>query len=199
MELLEVLLLIPLFYVYGSIPFTVIITYIAKRDVIYERGSKDISVTKVFAVAGLLPGLLSILGEITKVAFPLIICRYFFNGNVNVALVFIAATLVGCTFSIFLRGTRGYGFTVLLWSLIFLSPITLVLFFLILFIIYIISKRRLLPTRIMFILPVLLLITEKSIPFLLFGLLYTALLYMKNPLMKQFGGSLVKYYKSHKE
>ena len=41
MELLKVLLPIPLFYVYGSIPFSFIFTYVAKRDVIYEKGSND--------------------------------------------------------------------------------------------------------------------------------------------------------------
>jgi glycerol-3-phosphate acyltransferase PlsY len=173
---MEALLFLPLFYIYGSVPFAFIFAYIIKGEVLYEQGSKNISVANAFTSGGLLIGFLTVVGELSKVALPLIISKYFFDYNVAISLTFVFATLLGANFPIYLRRKSGYGATILIFSLLVLSPITVILLCVTALVSFAIIKDAFRTVRFVYIfLPVALLLVERNIPFLLFGILTATL------------------------
>lgn len=115
--------LAPYFYFYGSIPFAFIFTYLFKRKIIYKEGTGNVGVANTFAIAGLLPGFLTVFGEISKAVFPILIAYFFINKNLYVALLLVLASLLGTNFSIFLAGRGGMGSTIIIYSLALLSII----------------------------------------------------------------------------
>lgn len=63
MVFLIVTFFISLFCMYGSIPFAIISTYVLKREIICERGTRNVGVADAFMVGGLLVGFLTVLGD----------------------------------------------------------------------------------------------------------------------------------------
>ena len=115
------LFLSPLFYFLGSIPFAFIFTYLFKQKKIYEEGTGNVGVANTFQEAGLLPGFLTVFGEISKAVVPILIAYFFFDKDFVLALLFTYLSLLGTNFSIFLRGKGGMGSTIIIYSLVLFS------------------------------------------------------------------------------
>ena len=172
-------LLILIFYIYGSIPFAFIFTYVTKGEIIYKKGTMNVGVANAFGVGGLPAGFLTVMGETSKALLPLIISNYYFDGDLTTSLIFIFSAMLGTSFSIFLKGKGGMGRTILIWTLLILAPISAILLGAIWLAIYKICKDSYYSSIINnFLIPVVLLPTQQSIPFAIFGLSATTLFYL---------------------
>lgn len=174
---LRTLLFAIICYVYSSVPFALIFTYLFKREILSRKGSQNVGVANAFGVGGLGAGFSTVAGEISKAALPLTLTHFYYDGAVAVAVVLVFISILGVNFSIFLKGRGGMGTTILLSTLIVLSPFTFLIFagvFVILFFstrsayITVVAGNALLPVEIFLI--------ESNIPFAVFGL-FTAVLY----------------------
>ena len=167
-----------IFYIYGSIPFAFIFTYMTKGEIIYKKGTKNVGVANAFGVGGLLAGFLTVMGETSKALLPLIVSNYYFDGDLTTSLIFIFSTMLGTSFSIFLKGKGSMGRTILIWTLLILAPISAILLGATWLVIYKICKDSYYSSIINnFLIPVVLLSIEQSILFAIFGLSVATLFY----------------------
>jgi len=159
-------------YLYGSIPFAYLFTYLFTKEKLTEKGTGNIGIANAFGVAGLKAGFLTVAGEATKVILPIAFSRYYYDGSLVISLIFISLSILGTGYSIFLRGKGGQGTTILLWALLLLSPYTFLLYIGIFFLIFIALKRRYYATVLGYaLLPVEIFVIERNIYFILFGAL----------------------------
>ena len=167
----------PIFYLYGSIPFAFIFTYLVKREVIYEKGTTNVGVANAFGVGGLFAGSLTVIGEISKALVPLAISWYFFEFDLTISLIFVFSALLGTNFPIFLKGKGGMGATIAIWTLLILSPYSLLLLAAIFVLFIKTSKDSYLSAILTYALaPLVLFLVERSVTFALFAVA-TALLF----------------------
>ena len=166
-------LLLSLFcYLYGSIPFAYLFTYLFNKEKLTEKGTGNIGVANTFGVAGLKAGFLTVIGEATKVILPITLSRYYYDGALVISLIFISLSIVGTGYSVFLRGKGGQGTTILLWALLLLSPYTFLLYIGVFSLLFIAVKRRYYATILGFaLLPVEIFAIEQNIHFIIFGVL----------------------------
>ena len=167
-------------YLYSSIPFALIFTYLFKREILSRRGSRNIGVANAFGVGGLGAGFSTVAGELSKTALPLTLAHFFYGGDVAVAVVFVFISILGANFSIFLKGRGGMGTTILIFTLLVLSPFTF-LFFAGVFVVLFFTTRRAHITALVgnALLPIEIYLVERHIPFAIFGLLTVALYYIR--------------------
>ena len=170
-----------IFYLYGSIPFAYISArLIAKKD-LREEGSCNVGVTNAFKTGGTVTGIVTVSCEISKAFFPLIMGKYFFYGSLPATLLFVFCSFLGTMFSVYLKGKGGKGSTVMIWSLLVLSPFSLVIITLLWFVVYRLSKYYSSIKRIWLpCVPVVLYLIEQDVAFILFGLLYSVCWYLKS-------------------
>ena len=168
-------------YLYGSIPFAYVASrFIAKKDLSRE-GSRNVGVTNAFKTGGLLSGILTVIGEISKALVPIFLGKYFFQGNLPATLLLVFCSFLGSMFSIYLKGKGGKGSTVMIWCLLVLSPFSLVIITLLWFVVYRLSKYYSSIKRIWLpCVPVVLYLIEQDVAFTLFGLLYSVCWYLKS-------------------
>jgi glycerol-3-phosphate acyltransferase PlsY len=114
--------LVPLFFLYASIPFPLIFVRLSKRKVISEHGSGNISVSNAFRIGGWAAGGLTLLGEASKGFLSPLVSWAFFGFDVNVAAGLLAISMLGTFYSPFLKAKAGLGTTLAIWGFLFLSP-----------------------------------------------------------------------------
>ena len=159
-------------YLYGSIPFAYLFTYLFKKEKLTEKGTGNIGIANAFGIAGLRAGFLTVTGEATKVILPIAFSRYYYDGALVISLIFISLSILGTGYSVFLKGKGGQGTTILLWALLLLSPYTFLLYIGTFFLIFIALKRRYYATIVGYVLlPVEIFVIEQNIYFILFGAL----------------------------
>jgi len=157
-------------YIYGSIPFAYLFTYLFTREKLTEKGTGNIGVANTFGVAGLKAGLLTVAGESTKVVAPIALSHYYYDGSVAISLVFIFISIIGTGYSIFLKGKGGQGTTILLWALLLLSPYTFLLYSGVFILTFITLKRRYYATILGYtLLPAEIFLIERDVSFVIFG------------------------------
>jgi len=159
-------------YLFGSIPFAYLFTYLFAREKLSEKGTGNIGIANTFGVAGLKVGFLAVFGEATKVILPITLSRYYYEGSIVISLIFISLSIIGTGYSVFLRGKGGQGTTILLWALLLLSPYIFLLYIGIFSFIFVTLKSRYYATILGYaLLPVEIFLIERNIYFILFGVL----------------------------
>lgn len=98
-------------YLLGSIPWGLILTRVFARDDIRRKGSGNIGATNVTREAGILPGFLTLIGDVLKGALPVLLARSALGaaeglGDGYLATVALAAFL-GHLFPVYLRFRGG--------------------------------------------------------------------------------------------
>jgi glycerol-3-phosphate acyltransferase PlsY len=183
--ILQILFFAFLSYLYGAIPFSYIATYLTTGKNLGKEGTGNIGVTNAFKVGGKIAGIITVTGEISKALLPIYLGYRLFSGNLNITLIFVYCTLIGTSFSIFLRGKGGRGSTVALWSLLILSPISLILLLFLWLPVIRLSRGNLSIKRIPpFFIPIVIFIVERDVFFALFGLL-TSFLFLLTSYLKK--------------
>jgi glycerol-3-phosphate acyltransferase PlsY len=170
-----------LIYLYGSIPYAYIATYLLKKRNLAKEGTGNIGVTNAFKSGGKIVGIITLLGEISKAVIPILASSYFFEGNTRITLLFIYLSFLGTSFSIFLKGKGGKGSTVTIWSLAILSPKACLIMLIVWIIIVLFSKNNpVIKTIPLFLIPIIFYIFEKDIYFTIFCVFFSITTFINN-------------------
>lgn len=113
------------FYLYGSIPYATLVSLRFTGKRMEEVGSGSVGVANTYMNAGMVPGTLTVIGEISKGLLPLAISYLMFDYHVLASALMLGASLLGTNFSLFNRLLGGMGTTMVLWSLLVISPLSL--------------------------------------------------------------------------
>lgn len=174
------ILLTAVAYLYGSIPFAYLATYLLKRESLTQSGTGNVGVTNAWHVGGLGVVLITLAGEISKALVAIGLADYFFPGQIYVKPLFVVAVFVGTNFSIFLPWRGGRGTTMLIWSMVLLSPIALLVLIVIAVLCFFFARSYpRLRTLWSWFIPVVILLVEQDWVFALFGLVVSLLIFLK--------------------
>jgi len=113
-------------YLYGSIPFAYIVTKRKTGKELFKEGSTSVGMANSYNVGGMVPAIITVVGEISKAVLPIAISFFFFDNSLSLTCALLVGCYLGTNFSIFLKGQGGMGTTMMLWSLLFLSPFSLI-------------------------------------------------------------------------
>jgi glycerol-3-phosphate acyltransferase PlsY len=181
----EIIFFSLLSYCYGALPYAYLATYFIKRKNLAEEGTGNIGVTNAFKVGGYAVGIITVLGELSKVLAPIFIAQRLFPGNLNITLLFVYCALIGTSFSIFLKGKGSKASTAALWSLLILSPYALLTLLILWIVILKIAGDNVLIKKIpLLFIPIVIFIFEQDLIFTLFGFL-TSILFFLNSFKRQ--------------
>lgn len=136
----DIVLVLILFYLYGSVPYATIVSRYLVGKKMEEEGSGSVGVANTYMNAGMKAGSLTVAGEVSKGLLPLLVSYLFFDYSVLASSIFLAASLLGTNFSIYNRLLGGMGTTMVLWSLLIISPFSLIGILVVLFGSYILIK-----------------------------------------------------------
>ncbi|MDI6860779.1 MAG: L-threonylcarbamoyladenylate synthase [Caldisericia bacterium] len=140
MNILLKILVLFIFYIYGSIPFGLIFVKKTKGVDIRKVGSGNIGATNVLRVAGFSVALFSGLFDLSKGLIPVLICKYIFHFEPIFLFLSGFSGVLGHDFSIFLKFKGGKGIASSLGMIIGLNPVVAMIEIFI-FIITLIVKR----------------------------------------------------------
>ena len=168
-------------YLYGSIPYALIAAYLIKKRNLAQEGTGNIGVTNSFKVGGTAVGIITLIGEISKAVFPILIAEFLFDGNLKVTLLFVYLSFLGTSFSIFLKGKGGKGSTVAIWSLMILSPYACMIQLSLWTVIVLISKNNpVIKTIPLILLPIIFHIFENDVYFTIFCVFLSTTIFVNN-------------------
>jgi glycerol-3-phosphate acyltransferase PlsY len=122
----DIILIIIIGYVIGSIPIAYIVMRFADGRDLRAIGTGNVTSTAVMVHAGRFPGTISLIGEILK-AFLCLFVAYFVRAETWVYLLMVISAAVGQIWSIWLRGAGGRGQTIFATGFIVLCPIPFLL------------------------------------------------------------------------
>lgn len=167
-------------YLYGSIPFGFIFTWLFTGKKVYEYSTKTIGVANTFTVGGKKAGYLTVIGESSKGLLPILILNSLFQVPEPMLLAVFFA-LLGTSFPIFLPGKYAKGRTLIGWATLFISPYTAVTVGVIWVIISLIFKKAYLSYIVSSLAyPFILYLFEDRISYLIFGLLVIIVFFIRS-------------------
>jgi len=168
--------LVPVLYLYGAIPFALLMVHIFRRQRIEGLGSGNISVSNAFRTGGLAAGGLAVAGEVSKSLLPLFLSWYWFGFDVAVSAGLLFCCILGEYVSPFLLGRGGFAGTIMIWSFAILAPIPMLLAISCMLLVLLLTKDTFLMIMTAFwTLPLLLLLLQAGLPLVLLALGYAIL------------------------
>lgn len=126
-------------YLFGSIPFGLVIGYLFTGTDIRKRGSGKTGTTNVLRTAGRIAAVLVMIGDISKGVVPALVGRYLFDDS-GVAAAGAAAGIIGHVWPIFAGFRGGRGVAVAFGGVLGLTPLIALVF-------PIIGAAIIIPTR----------------------------------------------------
>ena len=182
---MDAVLFAMLSYLYGSIPFGYLATYIIKGKRLTEEGTGNVGVTNTFKVGGTAAGIVTILGEISKAIVPIVTANTLFPGSQPVTFLFVFCSLVGTSFSAFLKGKGGKGSTAAFWSIFLLSRYACFILLGTWIILALLARSSIHIKKLQLIcIPCVIYLVERDAAFTLFGLLTSVLFFLTTYLRK---------------
>jgi glycerol-3-phosphate acyltransferase PlsY len=123
MDPLLFLLLLLLIYLVAAIPTGVVVTRLLGLEDVRTRGSGNIGATNVYRVAGKLPGILTLLGDILKGFLPLLAIKFWLAPTpLQLGLAGVVA-IIGHCYPVYLRFKGGKGVATALGIFLVLDPL----------------------------------------------------------------------------
>ena len=114
-------------YLIGAIPTGIVLTKLSGAQDIRSAGSGNIGATNVYRVAGKKLGILTLVGDVCKGYFPILIASHFFQIDPLWLAVIATAAFIGHCFPVYLKFKGGKGVATALGVFIFLSPISILI------------------------------------------------------------------------
>lgn len=168
-------------YLYGSIPFAYLATYLFARQRLTQVGTGNAGVVSSFRTGGVPAVVLTLVGEISKAPVSVGLAALLYPGQETVKLLSILAAFVGTNFSLFLKGRGGRGSTMLMWSIALVSFPSFLILGAITGLCFLLARVDVrLKSLWYWTIPAVLYAVEESLVYLVFGLLVTALIYFKS-------------------
>ena len=182
---MDAVLFAMLSYLYGSIPFGYIATYIIKGKRLTEEGTGNVGVTNTYKVGGTGAVIVTIIGEISKAIVPIAIAKTLFPGSQPITFLFVFCSLVGTSFSAFLKGRGGKGSTAAFWSIFILSRYSCFVLLGTWIILALLARSSIHIKKLQLIcIPCIIYLVERDVAFTLFGLLTSVLFFLTTYLRK---------------
>lgn len=176
---MDAVLFAMLSYLYGSIPFGYLATYIIKGKRLTEEGTGNVGVTNTFKVGGTAAGIVTILGEISKAIVPIAIAKTLFPGSQPITFLFVFCSLVGTSFSAFLKGRGSKGSTAAFWSIFLLSRNACFILLGTWIILALLARSSIHIKKLQLIcIPLVIFLVERDLAFTLFGVLTSVLFFI---------------------
>jgi len=176
---MDIILFAMLSYLFGSIPFGYIATYIIKGKRLTEEGTGNVGVTNTFKVGGTGAGIITILGEISKAIVPIVTAKTLFPGSQLITFLFVFCALVGTSFSAFLKGKGGKGSTAAFWSIFLLSRNACFILLGTWIILALLARSSVHIKKLQLIcIPCVIYLVERNLAFTLFGVLTSVLFFI---------------------
>jgi glycerol-3-phosphate acyltransferase PlsY len=167
-------------YLYGSIPFASLATYLMRRKTLTEEGTGNVGIINAFHTGGVPAVVLALLGELSKVLVSVGLAELLFPSQDYVKLLGILAAFVGTNFSVFLRGRGGRGSTMLMWSIALVSLWSCLVMCAIMGLCFLLGRVDVrLKSMWIWFLPIVLFLVERDWAFLIFGILLVIVIYVK--------------------
>jgi len=110
-------------FLMGSIPFAYILFKIFRKEDIRRKGSGNVGATNALRMGGVWLGVLVAILDISKAAFPVVICLKYY-GSIPAAACGLMAVLGHC-FTPFLGFNGGKGVAAFVGSALFVTPLSL--------------------------------------------------------------------------
>jgi glycerol-3-phosphate acyltransferase PlsY len=124
--ILTFVILVLIGYLIGSIPSSYLsMRFFTGKD-IRTMGTGNATVTAVLMHGGKRPALVAFVAEITKAAICILIA-YLMVGELWASFVIIVAAVVGCSFSLWLRGGGGQGMTIGVSGLVLINVLAVLI------------------------------------------------------------------------
>jgi glycerol-3-phosphate acyltransferase PlsY len=123
METAVFLPLLLLIYLIGAIPTGVILPRLMGLDDVRSRGSGNIGATNVYRVAGKLPGILTLTGDILKGFLPLLAVKLWLHPTPGQLGFAGAVAIIGHCYPVYLRFKGGKGVATGLGIFLVLDPV----------------------------------------------------------------------------
>jgi glycerol-3-phosphate acyltransferase PlsY len=124
--MLTFVILILIGYLIGSIPSSYLsMRFFTGKD-IRTMGTGNATVTAVLMHGGKRPALVAFVAEITKGAICILIA-YLMVGELWASFVILVAAVVGCSFSLWLRGGGGQGMTIGVSGLVLINVLAVLI------------------------------------------------------------------------
>jgi glycerol-3-phosphate acyltransferase PlsY len=122
MESARFIFLLLLIYLVAAIPTGVVLTRLMGLEDVRSRGSGNIGATNVYRVAGKLPGILTLLGDILKGFLPLLVVKLWFAPTPLQFGVAGVVAIIGHCYPVYLRFRGGKGVATALGIFLVLDP-----------------------------------------------------------------------------
>jgi glycerol-3-phosphate acyltransferase PlsY len=178
---MQIVLLAILSYLYGSIPFGFIATYVTKGEKLTEKGTGNAGVTNAYKVGGTGVGIVTIMGEISKALVPVYTAKALFPDSLFVTFLLVFSSLVGTSFSVLLKGRGGKGSTAAIWSILLLSPYSCLLLLVTWLILALLARITLSIKKLQLLcIPCVIYLVEHDTVFTFFALLTSLLFFFNN-------------------
>ncbi len=175
----KVILYSLLCYLYGAIPYAYVFTYLFTGKNLSKEGTGTIGVTNTFKVGGYRAGTLTVIGELSKGLLPIYCAHRLFPEHTTITLLLVYCSLIGTSFSIFLKGKGGKASTAAMWALLILSWKSLLILLPLWAVILTISRGNILIKKIpLLLIPIVLFSIERDWSFTIFGILTSVLFYL---------------------
>ena len=123
-ELLFIVTLIVI-YLIAAIPTGVVLAKVMGYEDVRDKGSGNIGATNVYRVAGKLPGILTLVGDILKGFLPLLACKAWLTPTPAQLGIACATAIVGHCYPVYLKFRGGKGIATALGIFLVLSPAAL--------------------------------------------------------------------------
>lgn len=168
-------------YIIGSIPFSFTIAKLFKGIDIRKLGTKNVGAMNIISVAGMFPGIIALLFDISKGALVVHLTNKI-TEDIGVSLTSGLFTVIGHNWPIFLKFKGGKGVATTIGILLLISPFSLLILYLIAIpIIILITNDSYMSASIGFlILPLILWFLERNIWLVIFSILIALIIVIRH-------------------
>jgi glycerol-3-phosphate acyltransferase PlsY len=109
-------------YLITAIPTGVVLARVMGYEDVRDKGSGNIGATNVYRVAGKLPGVLTLVGDILKGFLPLLACKTWLTPTPTQLGIACAVAIVGHCYPVYLKFRGGKGIATALGIFLVISP-----------------------------------------------------------------------------
>ena len=122
MNTLSFIFILIVIYLIAAVPTGIVLARVMGYEDVRDKGSGNIGATNVYRVAGKLPGVLTLVGDILKGFLPLLACKTWLTPTPTQLGIACAVAIVGHCYPVYLKFRGGKGIATALGIFLVISP-----------------------------------------------------------------------------
>ncbi|MGD9019815.1 MAG: glycerol-3-phosphate 1-O-acyltransferase PlsY [Desulfuromonadales bacterium] len=122
MNTLSFIFILIVIYLIAAVPTGIVLAKVMGYEDVRDKGSGNIGATNVYRVAGKLPGVLTLVGDILKGFLPLLACKTWLAPTPTQLGIACAVAIVGHCYPVYLKFRGGKGIATALGIFLVISP-----------------------------------------------------------------------------